>query len=149
MEAEADAAIAAKADQPWHAAAVDALAREERGEYATGEDAGAIWNAMAPLYFAAWDERYRPLVEVERVEPEPLRSFNATPIDLRPELERIEAETLVITGRDDFICGPAAAAVLAGGIGGADLVVVGDAGHFVFLEQPAAFRAAVETFLAR
>jgi pyridoxal 5'-phosphate synthase pdxS subunit len=32
---------------------------------------------------------------------------------------------------------------------GAELVVVEDAGHFVFLEQPAVFRAAVETFLAR
>jgi pimeloyl-ACP methyl ester carboxylesterase len=148
-EAEAEAAIAAKADAPWHAAAVDALGKEERGEYETAEDTAALWNAMAPMYFSTWDERYRPLVEVTSVDPEPLRRFNATPFDLRPELDRIDAETLVITGRDDFICGPAAAQVLADGIRGAELAIVEGAGHFVFLEQPDAFRAAVETFLSR
>ena len=149
MEAEAEAAIAAKADEPWHAAAAAALSQEEAGEYATAEDAAAMWNAMAPLYFSSWDECYRPLVEVAHIDPEPLRSFNATPFDLRPELGQIDCETLVITGRDDFICGPAAAAVLAEGIDGAELVVVADAGHFAFIEQPETFRTAVETFLSR
>jgi len=149
MQAEAEAAIAAKSSEPWHAAAVAALAQEEAGEYATPAETAAMWNAMAPVYFSTWDERYRPLVEFERVNPEPLRSFNATPFDLRPELARIGCETLVITGRHDFICGPAAAAVLAEGIDGAELVVVENAGHFVFLEQPGAFRTAVETFLSR
>ena len=50
-----------------------------------------MWNAMVPLYFSRWEERYRPLVEVERMNPEPLRQFNATPFDLRPELGRIDA----------------------------------------------------------
>ena len=64
-------------------------------------------------------------------------------------LGRIEAETLVITGRDDFICGPAAAQVLADGIPHAELVVVEEAGHMLHLEQPEAFSRAVESFLAR
>lgn len=149
MEAEAQAAIEAKAGEPWHAAAVAALAQEERGEYETAEECTAMWNAMAPLYFSSWEERYRPLVEDDRLEPEPLRRFNATPFDLRPDLGRIQAETLVITGRDDFICGPAAAAALVEGIAGAELVVLDGAGHFAFLEQPDAFRTAVETFLSR
>ena len=108
-----------------------------------------MWNAMAPLYFSRWEERYRPLVEVERMNPEPLRQFNATPFDLRPDLGRIEAETLVITGRDDFICGPAAAQVLADGIPRSEVVIVEGAGHMLHLEQPAAFSAAVEAFLSR
>jgi proline iminopeptidase len=66
----------------------------------------------------------------------------------RPAASLPDAETLVITGRDDFICGPAAAAPLADGIRGAELVVLDDAGHFAFLEQPEAFRVAVEAFLA-
>ena len=73
--------------------------------------------------------------------PEPLRQFNAAPFDLRPELGRIEAETLVITGRDDFICGPAAAQVLADGIPRSELVIVENAGHMLHLEQPAAYSA--------
>jgi proline iminopeptidase len=103
---------------------------------------------MAPLSFSTWEERYRSLVEAERLEPEPLRALNATPFDLRPELRRVEAETLVITGRDDFVCGPAAAADLAAGIPGARLVLLDGAGHFAFLERPDAFRAAVEAFLS-
>lgn len=149
MQEEAERAIAGTAEAPWHGDVVSALEREERGEYGTPEEAAAMWNLMAPVYFSSWDERYRPLVEVARIEPEPLKTFNATPFDLRPELGRIDAQTLVITGRDDFICGPAAAEVLVAGIPGAELVVLDGAGHFCFLEQPEAFRAAVEAFLSR
>jgi proline iminopeptidase len=149
MEAEAKRAIESRAGEPWYAAATAALAREEAGDYATYEDSAEMWNAMAPLYFSRWEERYRPLVEVERMNPEPLRQFNASPFDLRPDLGRIEAETLVITGRDDFICGPAAAQVLADGIPRSELVIVEDAGHMLHLEHPAAFSEAVEAFLSR
>jgi pimeloyl-ACP methyl ester carboxylesterase len=149
MQAEADEAIASKETFAWHAAAVAALAQEEAGEYETPEDCAAMWNAMVPLYFSSWDERYRPLVEEDRLAPEPLREFNATPFDLRPDLGRIDTETLVIAGRDDLICGPAAAAALVDGIPDAELVVIEDAGHFAFLEQPDVFRTAVETFLSR
>jgi proline iminopeptidase len=149
MEVEAKQTIESRAGEPWHPAAVAALAREEAGDYGTSEDGAAMWNAMAPLYFSRWEERYRPLVEVERMNPEPLRQFNAVPFDLRPDLGRIEAETLVITGRDDFICGPAAAQVLADGIPRSELVIIEDAGHMLHLEQPAAFSGAVEAFLSR
>jgi pimeloyl-ACP methyl ester carboxylesterase len=149
MQAEAEQVIASFAGEPWHGDAIAALAREESGDYGTPEEAGAMWNAMAPLYFSRWEERYRPLVEIERMNPEPLRQFNATPFDLRPDLGRIDAETLVITGQDDFICGPAAAQVLADGIPRAELVIIEQAGHMLHLEQPAAYSAAVEAFLAR
>jgi len=148
MEQEARVAIDGRAGQPWHAAATAALAREEAGDYETPEDVGSMWNELAPLYFSTWDERVRALVHVDRLPPEPLRSFNATAFDLRPELHRIDAETLVIAGRDDFICGPAAAAPLTEGIRGAQLVLLDRAGHFPFLEQPDAFRVAVEAFLS-
>jgi len=149
MQAEAERVIASFAHEPWHAEATAALAREESGDYGTPEEAAAMWNAMVPLYFSRWEERYRPFVEVARMNPEPGRQFGATPFDLRPELDRIDADTLVITGRDDFICGPAAAQVLADGIPGSELVIVENAGHMLHLEQPAAYSAAVEAFLAR
>ena len=149
MEAEAKRAVEARAGEPWHAVATAALAREEAGDYATPEDAAQLWNEMAPLYFSRWEDRYRPLVEVARMNPKPMRQFGANPFDLRGDLARIDAETLVITGRDDFVCGPAAAQVLADGIPGAELVIVEAAGHMLHLEQPEPFRAAVEAFLAR
>ena len=148
MQAEADRLIASHAREPWHATAVAALEREERGDYRTPDQAAAMWNDMAPLYFAAWDERYRTLVEAERLEPGPLRSFNATPFDIRPELGKITARTLVVAGSEDFVCGPAAAADLGRGIRGAEVVLLEGAGHFAFLERPHAFRETVERFLS-
>jgi pimeloyl-ACP methyl ester carboxylesterase len=148
--AEMEALKAAKADEAWFAAAVDALDREERGEYEE-RDFGQLWLDMAPLYFARWDERYRPWLDVSTrgSAPDPLRTFNSEPFDLRPDLPKIEADTLVITGAADFICGPAAAEAIAAGVRGAEVVILPDAGHMTYVEQPAAFRAAVEGFLAR
>jgi pimeloyl-ACP methyl ester carboxylesterase len=131
-------------------AALDALDREERGEY-DHRNFGQLWVDMAPLYFARWDERYRPWLDVSTrgSAPDPLRTFNSEPFDLRPDLPKIEADTLVITGAADFICGPAAAEAIAAGVRGAEVVILPDAGHMTYIEQPAAFRAAVEGFLAR
>jgi proline iminopeptidase len=149
MQAEAERVIAGFAGEPWYAEAAAAIAREESGDYGTPVEAAEMWNAMVPLYFSRWEERYRPLVEVELMNPEPLRQFNAVPFDLRPELGRIDVETLVITGRDDFICGPAAAKVLADGIPRSEVVIVESAGHMLHLERPEAYSAAVESFLSR
>lgn len=149
MQAEAERVVASKADEPWHAEAVAALAREEAADYETPEDMAAMWNAMAPIYFWRWDDRYRPHVEVDALPVQPLKDFNSTPFDLRADLARIEADTLVITGTDDFICGPAAAQVFADGVPQCEVVLIEDAGHFTFLEQPEAFAAAVEAFLSR
>src|SRR5262249_6199880 len=54
MQEEAKRTIDGKSREPWHAAAVAALEREEAGDYETPEDVGAMWNAMAPLYFSRW-----------------------------------------------------------------------------------------------
>ena len=70
-----------------------------------------------------------------------------TTFDLRPELPRITAPTLVITGEDDFITGPVCAREIAEGIAGAELVLLADCGHFLFVEQPEQFAAAVSAFL--
>ena len=66
--------------------------------------------------------------------------------DLRPEHRRIAAETLVITGADDFITGPVCAADLDG-IPAARTAILEQCGHFIFVEQPERFREAVAGFL--
>jgi proline iminopeptidase len=68
-------------------------------------------------------------------------------MDLRPELGRISAPTLVVVGDDDFICDVVAAREMADRIPGARLAVIAEAGHFPWVEQPAAFRAALDEFL--
>ena len=67
---------------------------------------------------------------------------------MRPELARITAPTLVLTGDQDFICGPACAADIADGVSGSKKIVIEDCGHFTFVEHPEAFREAVKSFLA-
>lgn len=69
--------------------------------------------------------------------------------DSTPIAEAIDLPTLVIVGEEDTVTPPPEAEKLAGMIRGAELVVVPRAGHLSSLEQPAAFNAAVERFLAR
>lgn len=149
MEAEADRVLASMSAEPWHEAAMAALAREEAGDYATPDETAAMWNDMAPAYFSRWDERYRPQIEVDWLPPEPLKAFNAAIPDLRDVARAITAPTLVITGRDDFICGPAAAEAAAASIPDTEVVILDAAGHVTFLEQPGSFRDTIEAFLSR
>jgi 3-oxoadipate enol-lactonase len=67
--------------------------------------------------------------------------------DGRAQLGRIAAPTLVIGGREDRLVDPADTSALADGVPGARLDLLAGAGHLVNVEQPAAFRASVETFL--
>jgi proline iminopeptidase len=71
----------------------------------------------------------------------------AADYDLRPRLVEIGVPTLVIVGRYDWICPPAASHALASQIPGADLVEIADAGHFGFSEEPEAFQNAIIAFL--
>jgi proline iminopeptidase len=68
--------------------------------------------------------------------------------DVRPYLGSITARTLVIVGRHDWVCPPAAGRALAAGIPGARLVELPGAGHFGFSETPAPFLRAVREHLA-
>ena len=67
--------------------------------------------------------------------------------DLRGELRTIEAPTLVVVGDDDFIAGPVCAEAMLRELPNARLVTIEDSGHFVYVEQPEAFRAALTDFL--
>ncbi len=70
------------------------------------------------------------------------------PADLRDRLRAVEAPVLVVAGAQDALT------VLAPVLAVADLfphgrsAVVEDCGHFPWVEQPAAFRAAIDAFLA-
>jgi proline iminopeptidase len=68
--------------------------------------------------------------------------------DLRPHLAEITAPTLVLFGRHDWVCPPAASRTLATTIPAARLVEIESAGHFPFAEEPDSFQTAVREFLA-
>jgi proline-specific peptidase len=151
---EQEALMSRHVDEPWYDDARLALEQEDKGDYASDAELEAIARRFWPMYFASYDERAAKYVDEsimgERPNPDALKLFNEgiAEWDMRGELPSIEAPTLVITGEYDFICGPACAEDIAGGIGGAQKVVVEDCGHFTFVEKPDEFCAAIEEFLA-
>jgi len=140
-------------DEPWYEDARLALEQESSGAYADDDELAEITRRFWPMYFARYDDRAAAYIDEfvapERGNPDPLRIFNEgiDDWDLRAELARIEAPALVLTGAEDFICGPACAEDIAGGIDGSKKVVIEECGHFPFVEQRERFRREVETFL--
>jgi proline-specific peptidase len=141
-------------DEPWYDDAQRALEQEDAGDYENEDELREITRRFWPMYFAIFDEGAQRYVDEcilpERANPDALKLFNEgiAEWDMRPELERIEAPTLVITGIYDFICGPACADDIVAGIRRSERVVLEDCGHFTFVEQPDAFRRTVTSFLA-
>jgi proline-specific peptidase len=149
QQAEAEREIERRSGEPWYTNAVAALEDEEVMRYETADDLAWLWRAMAPMYFTRWDDEARAFVEetTDVGNADALKLFNANLPDLLPALPRIEAETLVVAGEDDFICGPASAQEIADAVPRARLVVLRGAGHFTYFEARAGFRAALLGFI--
>jgi proline iminopeptidase len=152
-QAAMERGIEKRSGEPWFADAKQALEEEQAGEFASAQELKANAQRQAPLYFHRWEgneragrEIFADLAETS----EPLHYFNTVEfptLDLRPELRTIEAPTLVVVGDDDMIGGPVCADAIMGELPDGRLVTIRDSGHFVYLEQPEAFRAAVTDFL--
>jgi len=142
-----------RSNQTWYSDAVAALEAEQAGEFDGGRLDELLFREL-PLYFAhygAVEAGYLDTLRTEKVNADALRLFNREifeTFDLRESLPRITAPTLVITGDEDFICGPLCAAEICTGVPGARQVVVGDSGHYLFVEQPRAFHDEVADFLS-
>jgi len=61
----------------------------------------------------------------------------------------VQADTLVIFGREDALCSVAAGEKTREGVEGAELLVFEDCGHFPWIEKPEKFFTAVTEFLKR
>ena len=139
--------------QPWAADAIAALEEEQAGNFSTDEELSTLVFRELPLYFAhfgAAEAGYLDTLKAEPINADALKLFNKeifNTFDLRDRLSAIKAESLVITGDEDFICGPVCAEEICGGIKSSRMVIVGDAGHQLFVEQPQAFHDEVATFL--
>jgi proline-specific peptidase len=142
-------------DEPWYEDSEQALQQELAGEFETPEELRDLAIREFAFYFAHYDDGARAFIDEHVTSEVPntdaLKWFNerieAGEFDLRPILPRIQAPTLVVTGEADFICGPACAADLAGGIPGAQMLIVDDCGHFTYYEQPERWREALQRFV--
>jgi proline iminopeptidase len=142
-----------RSNQPWYEDARSALEEEQAGRFETDEQMAELVFRELPLYFAHFgpaEAGYLDTLKTEPLNADTLRLFNQeifTTFDLRDRLPKIRAKTLVITGDEDFICGPVCAGEICAGIPGARKVIVEDAGHMLFVEQPQLFHDEVADFL--
>ena len=151
-EAEMVRGIEARSGEPWFAAAERAIEEEQAGEFSSAVELVENVQRQMPLYFRRWEgnEQVGRELAADFARAEPLHYFNTRELptlDLRAELRTIGAPALVLVGADDFITGRACADALARELPDARLAVIPDAGHFSYVEQPEAFRAALVDFL--
>jgi proline iminopeptidase len=151
-QAAMERGIEARRGQPWFDEAQHAIEEEQAGEFSSVEELRANTQRQAPLYFHRWEgnERIGRELFSDFAHSEPLHQFNAVEfpsLDLRSELREIAAPTLVVAGDDDMIAGPACGEAIVRELPDGRLVTIADTGHFIYIEQPEAFRAALTDFL--
>ena len=154
QESAMNEAMAGHEAEPWYEDALAALQAEQAGDFSSDEELGELAMREFPFYFANFGEKEQAYLDTLRDETpnaDTLLLFNKEifeSFDLRPELQKIAAPTLVVTGELDFITGPVCAAEISAGIADVDSEILPGSGHFIFVESPESFRRAVLGFLA-
>lgn len=125
-------------------------------EARTEQDVATIMEMQMPFHFASVEsEGYRRYVERGDAEamysPEVLAHFASSSyaIEYEDRLETIDKPVLILTGESDRTCTPRAAEEMHAGIPGSELVVIPDAGHMTFIEQPEMYFSVVRQFLEK
>ena len=151
QEAAMQAAIELRASEPWYDDACEALEAEAAADFGDGAELMDLCRRMMPLYYARYGEReqaHTASLDGDSMCVDATRQWEAElweHFDQRPKLARISAPTLVVTGAEDFIAGPAAQEFDA--LPNARRVVIDGCGHMIFVEAPDQFREAVLSFL--
>ncbi|SFP31965.1 Pimeloyl-ACP methyl ester carboxylesterase [Geodermatophilus dictyosporus] len=117
----------------------------------SGDEGFTAWRqASAALGYARWDATTRAHARTLRYSLAAARAFMTGdgPPDLTDRLRAVQAPVLVVAGAQDAGTGLAPVLAVAELFPHGRSVVVEDCGHFPWVEQPDAFRAAVDPFLA-
>jgi pimeloyl-ACP methyl ester carboxylesterase len=152
--AERDTVLDRIRDRPWFDDAVGALERVLGMDSPTEQELCHGFSPVWPLYFAdpdsviarAHTERLRRElrwnVAVAQVWD---RDYEA--LDYRELIAGVECPTLIVVGKQDFVCGPTWNRALAAVIADARYLEIADAGHFPQYEQPKGVTIAIEEWL--
>jgi len=150
---DVEAAVQEFKNEPWYEESLAALKKEWAGEYETDEDMGRLWQSEKKFYLREFNERAQAYCERTKdslIKVAPLRVFNekeAPTFDLRPQLKKIKAATLVIVGRHDFITNVAMAEEMVRQIPNARMEIFENSGHYGFVEEPDKFYRVVKAFV--
>lgn len=143
---------AARADEPWYAEAHEA--EEQMADAPRGMQA-ELEKAQRPFFYGRWDQRVQEHAASADRQMSPRATLGfAPPPGFDPQsilgpLARVTAPVLVIAGSRDGLTGVEAAYAVARSFPAAETVVLDGAGHFPWVDEPEAFRAAVGSFLDR
>ncbi|MBM3458268.1 MAG: alpha/beta fold hydrolase [Armatimonadetes bacterium] len=130
---------------------------EGRARTAEGEGMGPLADLVASTALGAHTHRTQPaLVGLFRAallanDPQAYAASCRAIVeaDVTPQLARVHQPTLILLGSEEQVAPLPAARALKAGIPHAEFVVLPQAGHLPFLEQPAAFNAALQEFVGR
>ena len=70
-------------------------------------------------------------------------------IEYEDQLAKVQRPTLILSGEFDRTCTPRAARDLRAGISGSELVILPNAGHMSYIENPEGYFGAVRGFFQR
>jgi proline iminopeptidase len=123
------------------------------GELDTLEKMQHYYDVMGPLYSTTYDAqrskdgRARTLHEPEALN----RAFRPggflRSYDLRPELPKVTAKTLVLGGAHDWICAPEFSREIHELIPGSDLRIFANSSHSIRADEPEAMMDAIKGFI--
>lgn len=142
--------IARARGNPRHLAWVDEL---YAGRIDTPEKLGAFHHEMGPLYAVKHDAAASLERQARAIySPDALNMAFAPggfmhSYDLRPQLGAIRAPTLILAGRQDWICAPEFSEEIHGLIPGSKLVIFENCSHSMRLDEPEGMRREIAAFV--
>jgi pimeloyl-ACP methyl ester carboxylesterase len=145
---DAGALIDKRRGEPAFDAAVAAL--EGAPDLAGGDDAFNAWQqTSAPASYAAWGLVEQQHAAIGRWYLDAARAFFSVepPHDLPERIRAVSAPVLVVAGAQDCLTGVAPVRALAELFPAGRIVVLEACGHYPWVEQPDAFRSAVDPVL--
>ncbi len=143
-----DAVLARLTGEPWYPAAMAALERISSGELSI-----EAFRESRPLFYGRWDETAEAHATVGitlRHQAAREGFFGEGAFDVsatRSALKRLTAPVLLYAGDLDPLISPDMVREAAPVFGDATVVVQPGAGHFPWLDDPAAFATAIASFL--
>ena len=128
----------------------DAFTALIAGPQTNDDDAYNTWQQeSAPAGYARWGAKERAHAQIGRWSLAAAKAYFsvAPPSDLAPRLKQVTAPVLVLAGAEDCLTGLAPVTALARLFPSGISVVIDNSGHYPWVEQPAAFREAIDAFL--
>ena len=137
-----------RSKEPWFDSTYSAFHRMPT----TQKEFDTYMRAIMPFFFASMEnlERNRDVFDTVTLSFDAQRgvgSSDQSSVDFGTFLPVLKIPTLVIVGDDDFICPRSASEYLHREIASSKLLIIGNAGHFPWLERPDQFFGGIQAFL--